>query len=396
MIIPNEFKELNSIVKNRQSFFRLTIAERLVRKGELIEFNKMIESKWLECATSYLELTIEIRNEIRKKTPTNKYKILFNKLESKILPSENINQNQVDSVYGDLVILKSLTEISREFNVGISSLADHLELNEIIIESSPNTKVTTDAYKILLKKFVESSETDDGFVERRLSYFAKKFNVGISSLVDHLELNEIIIESSPNTKVSEDAYKILLKEFEESSIAISTASSSELISGKSNIKNGKIFSLKSLPTFHIMLKIFKEEHVSDFKILEIGNEKLNNLIRLVVMDNLISDVEKRFLIEKTKELNLPKELAKRAEDYLESNNPFLDRIFELIFSDGIISKVELEFIHEKIIEINLDRKIVNQRFWSYGIHFHLKELQGINDFKNWIVIWYLFANYSSY
>ena len=48
---------------------------------------------------------------------------------------------------------------------------------------------------------------------KRLSKIAKELNVGISSLVDHLKSKGVDIESSPNTKVEEDNYNILLEEF---------------------------------------------------------------------------------------------------------------------------------------------------------------------------------------
>lgn len=53
---------------------------------------------------------------------------------------------------------------------------------------------------------------------KRLSKIAKELNVGISSLVDHLKSKGVEIESSPNTKVEEEAYNILLEEFEDAKI----------------------------------------------------------------------------------------------------------------------------------------------------------------------------------
>ncbi|MDC1189105.1 hypothetical protein N8089_04860 [Flavobacteriales bacterium] len=147
--------------------------------------------------------------------------------------------------------------------------------------------------------------------------------------------------------------------------------------------------LRGLPSFEIILEIFIQAHKTDFKVLETNDEKLNNLIRLVVMDNHISAAEKRFLSEKTKELNLPEDLIPQVESYLNSNNPFLDKIFEMIYCDGIISKNELDFIQEKTYELGLDKKDVNLRFWEYGIRFHLNELLTIDSFKNWIVTWFI-------
>lgn len=165
--------------------------------------------------------------------------------------------------------------------------------------------------------------------------------------------------------------------------------------GRIEFEEQKIQNILNLPSFEIMIEEFSRSHKSNFKILETNNEKLNNLIQLITMDNRISDIEKKFLIEKTRELNLTIELLKEAEEYLETNNPFLDKIFELIFNDGIINKNELEFIHEKTLEFGLFEDIVNERFWSYAIHFNLKDLLKIKEFKEWVFTWYLNTNFSS-
>ena len=48
---------------------------------------------------------------------------------------------------------------------------------------------------------------------KRLSKIAKELNAGISTLVDHLKTKGIDIESSPNTKVEDAHYTVLLEEF---------------------------------------------------------------------------------------------------------------------------------------------------------------------------------------
>ena len=49
---------------------------------------------------------------------------------------------------------------------------------------------------------------------KRLSKVARELNVGISTIVDHLSSEGIDIEASPNTKIDEEHYSILLKEFQ--------------------------------------------------------------------------------------------------------------------------------------------------------------------------------------
>ncbi len=49
---------------------------------------------------------------------------------------------------------------------------------------------------------------------KRLSKVAKEFNVGLSTIVDYLASKGKAIESNPNAKIDEDAYELLLKEFQ--------------------------------------------------------------------------------------------------------------------------------------------------------------------------------------
>jgi translation initiation factor IF-2 len=49
---------------------------------------------------------------------------------------------------------------------------------------------------------------------KRLSKVAREFNVGISTIIDFLSEKGHDIESNPNTKISEEIYNILLKEFQ--------------------------------------------------------------------------------------------------------------------------------------------------------------------------------------
>ena len=190
-----------------------------------------------------------------------------------------------------------------------------------------------------------------------------------------------------------------LKEFEQNNRTEQTKEISKndnLIDNKNLIaQNLEREENKNKPTFNKILENFISIHKTNFRILETENDKLNELIKLVVIDNRITGIEKRFLIEKTKELQLSTEIIDLAEKYLGSNNPILDKMFEIIFQDGKIDNIEIEFIQEKSIELGLNQDMVNERFWSYAIHFHLKDLINLVSFKNWLLHWYI-DEYSSH
>ena len=48
---------------------------------------------------------------------------------------------------------------------------------------------------------------------RRLSKVAKEFNVGISTIVEFLHKKGVEVDSNPNTKITEDTFEILIKEY---------------------------------------------------------------------------------------------------------------------------------------------------------------------------------------
>ena len=67
----------------------------------------------------------------------------------------------------------------------------------------------------LQKFFVKQSvNMTEGTKVLRLSKLAKEFNIGITTIVDFLGKKGIAIDPNPNTKISEDAYLILAKEFQ--------------------------------------------------------------------------------------------------------------------------------------------------------------------------------------
>ena len=128
-----------------------------------------------------------------------------------------------------------------------------------------------------------------------------------------------------------------------------------------NITYGNVSKSKTLPNIetvfgnnkiHISYRSFQEFITEGFYILDNKNEDFNDLIKLVVKDNVITDIEKNFLKEKTLELNLSQDLLEKANEYLFSNNPFFDNILKIIYKDGIIKENELAFLVEKSKEHN--------------------------------------------
>jgi len=168
-----------------------------------------------------------------------------------------------------------------------------------------------------------------------------------------------------------------------------------------NITYGNVSKSKTLPNIetvfgnnkiHISYRSFQEFITEGFYILDNKNEDFNDLIKLVVKDNVITDIEKNFLKEKTLELNLSQDLLEKANEYLFSNNPFFDNILQIIYKDGIIKENELAFLVEKSKENSFSPSFVNNRFWQYSFSIHFEKLLNFENIEKIIKLWHLSKN----
>ena len=137
--------------------------------------------------------------------------------------------------------------------------------------------------------------------------------------------------------------------------------------------------------FNLML-----ENYSNF---ESSKGELNEIIKLIVRDNVITEIEEEFLVEKANELNLDKNLINKANEYLNSNNPFLDNILKVIFKDELIKENELDFLFEKSDEYGFSKSFVNVRFWQHFMNFHKEFLLNNSNFSKLIKLWGFTRNF---
>jgi len=143
---------------------------------------------------------------------------------------------------------------------------------------------------------------------------------------------------------------------------------------------------------YVSVEQFQKFITDGFHILESDNKGLNELIKLVVHDNVITDTEKVFLQEKTQELNLSIDLLEQANNYMFSNNPYFDNILGIIFKDGIIKENEIAFLLEKSKENSFTSSFINNRFWQYSFSLHLDILLKNENIVKIIKLWYLSQN----
>src|SRR5436190_22879376 len=96
----------------------------------------------------------------------------------------------------------------------------------------------------------------------RLSQVARKLNVGLSTITDHLSSKGFEIENNPNSKITMEQYNMLLKEFESSANEKKEASGltigkkhsdnividSDLVTSKKGKDEEEEFFIKNAPT----------------------------------------------------------------------------------------------------------------------------------------------------
>ncbi len=107
---------------------------------------------------------------------------------------------------------KRLSKIAREFNVGISTIVDFLSKKGISVDSSPNTKISGDFYKLLLDEY--STEKSVKKESEKLSIRINKENITSVSIDDYqkqkdLEIEQLedellIVDLGANSEVSKD------------------------------------------------------------------------------------------------------------------------------------------------------------------------------------------------
>ena len=125
--------------------------------------------------------------------------------------------------------------------------------------------------------------------------------------------------------------------------------------------------------------------------LNTGVKEIDYLLSSVLKDNVITEVEEKFLIQKLNENNLDEEILEKAKEFLDKSNPYLDGIIHIIFDDLKITKEELIFLNEKCKENNISIEIAIRRFWQIGFIYYPEALMPIPNFQFWLKLIYIIS-----
>ena len=134
---------------------------------------------------------------------------------------------------------------------------------------------------------------------------------------------------------------------------------------------------------------FKEKLIE----LSSGNKDLDYLIKTIVKDNIITEIEREFIIEKSLDLGFDQSDLKNLKKFLGVNNPYLDRIINMILEDGVVTDKELEFIIEKVKENKIDKYQANTRFWVIAFSKYFDKLIKIEGFDEIVKLIFLYLEF---
>lgn len=162
--------------------------------------------------------------------------------------------------------------------------------------------------------------------------------------------------------------------------------SSKPISQKESEKNQLVTNNCDI---EMLVDNFRNHIKSNFFEFKTGNDQFDYLVNLIVKDNIITENEELFLLQKAKELNLNIEVLDKVKKAINSNNIYIDSLLKIIFSDGVITPEELKFLKEKKNEFSYSKGFINNRFWKVGITLYLNYLLNIKGFDKVLKLWYI-------
>jgi translation initiation factor IF-2 len=225
--------------------------------------------------------------------------------------------------------VKRLRQVAAEFNLGTSTIVEFLSKKGIEVESSPNTKLSPEAYALLEGEFAASKSLKEASSELAKERKPRK-NVTIEATISTSNDSEMSVEVK--TKVEEKAAKEKQEEEPVEKVADKVASDGPKILGKLDLEPKK----KAEPVVKEEAKVeetapqeaveaeVKEDHASTDKTLEVKEEKAAEKQELEPTKEEVKEEikeEKAPATEEAKEESKgPKVLGKLDNDKLTATN----------------------------------------------------------------------------
>ena len=190
-----------------------------ISHGKYLDIISVIEKNKSKGINNYLKKIKETQTQSHKNKSSDK-------------PTKYIKRT-LESPKMVKVYNKTIGEILYQFEIGLDVFKKELiELSHNLISNKVNIinneggiiltkKINNAEYQEIIfhlikkgyKQFDKKKELRSDYKESTLSKVAKKFNVGISTIVDYLSSTGIDIDGGPNTSISLDTYDLIKQEF---------------------------------------------------------------------------------------------------------------------------------------------------------------------------------------
>jgi len=230
-----------------------------------------------------------------------------------------------------------INKVLRELNIPLDSAVKYFKDKGIIIESNPNFKISEKEHKMLHNHFmIENVRVI------RINKVLRELNISLERAVDYLKDKGIIIESNPNTKISEEVYNILCSQF---------------ASDKGNIEAKEVGEEKRKEREALRLAREKE-----FENNQIKDKKHHELV-----SNIIDKTNAKFYLVDSNSGNISESNRKFNEGFWEivnTNKEYFAITKKINIGDILISKSILTKNNEaylKVKEIGIVTESLNRR-----------------------------------
>ena len=180
-----------------------------------------------------------------------------------------------------------------------------------------------------------------------------------------------------------DVNKLLERRYNRK-LDLQLSSNIDSLNNKKDLFEG-IYDYSEKSVFTIAQAFLKDEYFN----LDQIDERFRDIIISVVKDNRITEVEEKFLKQKSLEFEIDLSIIETTHNALNSNNPYLDNIIHVIYEDRIITKDEILFIQEKVFENEINRDAAIKRFWQIGFVYYPTTFQKLNGLQEFLSLQYI-------
>jgi len=255
---------------------------------------------------------------------------------------------------------KRLIKVAKELNVGTSTIVEYLNNKGFVIDSNPNSKISDDQYFLLMKEYG---------AEKNLKNESQKISIQKKNeKKESISINDIEIDNKNDDDDDEDNNEqiIHIKDSNVLNNQLKTDNKKEVkVIGKINLdkfnkKNTKVEPDKKIKKEIILKKNLNEVKSEEKTLPEIKKEKIiitsKSEEKTIKINKIIEKKEEHILISKQNKIEEESKLDEIKVDIDEIENKSNFRANELENEIKVVGKIDLNLINQKTRPAKKTRK----------------------------------------